>query len=939
MPGPAAPAYPQSFTFAQPPGMAPPPFSTPYTPPAAQGGASLSRGTVPSAPLAQSPLSQMAMPIPVPGNPGLFYIPHHYGQPQPLMQTSPVFHNTETVELAAPLTADSETTPKDDHDLPNYCFQCQQWHSSKKDQEQAHAAFQTQSGSTPTPQTVQLGKTASESMGEDAFAARMSQAIKEAVASEFESRNMSPRCSCGESLEDHRHESNTHHRLKQLGSRDLKPDIRDDTGFKYPRRHSGVSSLGRKYAQAYVQESRSATPSDARAWYDAFTDLDPDEVRAQSGSDLTTVFSDMTVRDYKHVDRGKLRKSFSREYEADDYSSEDKNSEENTGLPLKYLPSRYPNPPARNKKDPKKHEKPSTKKSRTENIANLEAEAPKRQHKNTSGRSQRDTLRQRGETEKELEREPDKTPKKQGLSKGVTRTREKAGVDSPSPMPDKTISPTTADAQAAVLAYAQWYAETHGIGQYFVRNLEASMFPTNAASSPGYHRYDTQQYQPTKATERSLSSNKSKTSVSNPPVSTVVCDDQSDNGSISSSDRSPDESSTKSDGTVRENRRHNTRPSDQGSSIRGGSICYSSPTSSDLERITNFLLQRKIQFLQSMTPRKKTTNQGSSETHENIVDEERETQQKNPLPAILHPTKRDTEPSPLVLERARRRYSLILDENSQSLKYVPAEVATAEKPLVNVHLGKAPTPISASHRQHPYFQPEVETVIDEDHPECQTEWTWDRKLGAYVNTSTNRLRLSTETPVGISEHEYEKLKSKLSTTQVKDTIDSPVRTEGGEVSVFDYQVGQLPEIKGLLQSTNEGGHEEKIDMQEGDDDGWEDECEQGDASDIRSEYGSYVSELLSELVSGKYSDVISGMYSDANTEITGFPGIDSTTDESRMSGYVSDGTMDIILSAIEKGKKQRRQKRGREGGERQSGGVKLYSRGSGDFMVSATRPK
>lgn len=836
------------------------------------------------------------------------------------------------------------TIPKEDHDRPQYCFQCQQWHSSKKDQEQAHATLHIQRDSTPAPEAVQLGGKASGSMDENAFAARMSQAIKEAVAAEFDSRNMPPRGSYEQYLDDHGHQSPTHHRPRQMGSRNPDPDIKDDIDYisRHPRRHIGVSSMGRKYTQASVQESRSTTPSDARAWYDAFTDLDPDEVRAESESDLTAVFSDMTILDYKHGNRKKLRKAYNREYKADDCSSEGNNSEEDTGLPLKYLPSRYPNPLSGNRKislldrsqGQAKYEKSSTRKTKSEDTANREAETTRRQHQNISGRPQRDTLEQGNENEKEIKREVEKTPKKQkqqDFNKGGTKARVKADEPSPSPTPTKTTSPTTADAHAAVLAYAQWYAETHGIGQSFVRNLEASMSVTNQASSPGYYHHNTKKYRPTKAMEHLLSSNPPETCPSSPSAGNAMCVDQSNDDSTSPSDCSLDESSTKSDRTVRANRQkgRTTRSPDQRGSIRGGSMA---PSSSGHERITKFLLQRGLQSLQSTTPpRNKTTNPESSQTHENTIDEKRGTQQQTPPVAILRPIQTDTEPSPLVLERTRRWYSLILDQNSQSLKSVPADVATTSG---NGRLNKSPTTILPSQRLRPYFQPKVETVIDEYHPGCQSDWTWDREFGAYVNTGTNQLRPSTDTPGGVSEQgpRCEKLGSNLSTTQFKDTVDAPARSEDGEVSVFDYQVDELPEIQGLPQSTNELGDSQRIDMQEGDDDGWEDE---GNARDSDSDDG-YLSELLSELVSGKYSDVVSGIYSDADTEITVPPGVDSTG-KPRVNGYISDETMDIILSAIERGKKQKREKREREGGERQSGCGRLYSRGNGDFMGLATR--
>ena len=167
-------------------------------------------------PLVASPMqsSMQPTPIPVPGNPGLFYIPQAYGQPQPfshLPYVSPP--GSERLEACAlqpeGSLAEPEVAPTPMQEEPFWCFQCQQWHKSKEAQDQAHAAFQPQV-------SLRLEKAQPNTQGglgadEGDLAAKINQAIKEAVAAEFASRNMLSRGTYQDAVGEHKQYSNAEH--------------------------------------------------------------------------------------------------------------------------------------------------------------------------------------------------------------------------------------------------------------------------------------------------------------------------------------------------------------------------------------------------------------------------------------------------------------------------------------------------------------------------------------------------------------------------------------------------------------------------------------------------------------------------------------------------------------------------------------------------------
>ena len=985
----------------------------------------------------QSPMKPT--PIALPGNPGLFYIPQTYSQPQPfshLPYVSPP--DSERLEALVPQPEGSPAEPEvalipsiPILEEPFWCFQCQQWHKSKEAQDQAHAVFQ--SLVSPRPETAQPTTQGTLSTSEGGLAARMSQAIKEAVAAEFAARNM-PRAYQDTAAEYRQYNSpktGSRRQEREWGNdyversrgygerpRDYGEPSRDYEGhYRHGPDYKEADPQQRRYRTPYIEleYSRSSTPADARAWRDANTDLDPDEIRAETDSMVSATFSDMTIQDYKPDRRGNNGNTKYKSYGADESSSEANGSEEDTGLPLKYLPSPYPSMPTPRSSS---HAQSNSKKDRRQS----ERSEPDPQQGQTTLKLEEDQLRQMSlrrhhrESFQDDDEPPKQRPRGEKPPRGIQQEQQnlqkvQKAMEDPRRTPSKvshasskTAPPSTVEAEAAVLAYAQWYAQTYGVDSSFVTNLQSSMISTSSAVSvKPYDRHNisslaktTPKRVPVPQPSGASTEARSVANTRDPPAPSEDC--MSVYGGYSAS-----ESSWKSENTVKcEGPKHTSNHESVTSSLRGGRTEYSSPASSEyLEPLMRYLQQARVEasgepHLGAVPPKAKTIESDTTDVRgdkkaRNVL------RPVTPPATVLAPVKPEAEPSPLVLERSRRQYSLVLDQNSQALQpvtvvepdgtptkkgkggeccsnrenegsptterrrreYTKSEELSpcAKGIVVKVHSttertypmrepaglndlittaqnvrqenhGQKPAHRSKSSTQTkpypPLPRPTIETIPDDYDTKCSEGWTWDTKLGGYVNINYNNLDSGAEKfMAGSRELENDNLEHEL-----RRTTRTPCNTERGQdgdaqSSVFDFQLEKFSDDE------SDPGNKEY------NEDDWEDEePEEEDseyASDTDSEQ-SYTDEVLLELLSdGKYSDVVSGMFSDVDTEVTTFPGADGDRvvgppRDLRTRNSYETGTSAQFRNqrgeiGDEKGRKCRR-----EGGERQAGGGNSYGR-------------
>lgn len=150
-------------------------------------------------------------------------------------------------------------------------------------------------------------------------------------------------------------------------------------------------------------------------------------------------------------------------------------------------------------------------------------------------------------------------------------------------------------------------------------------------------------------------------------------DDTSLNGGYSAS-----EHSLKSENTVkRGGPKHRSNQESATSSLRGGRTGYSSPASSEnLEPLMRYLKQTPVKSLVKahLLFKAKTLE---SDTADVKKEARKVTQPAIPPAKVITPVKPEVEPSLLVLERSRRQYSLVRDEDSQALKPVVAAESTS----------------------------------------------------------------------------------------------------------------------------------------------------------------------------------------------------------------------------------------------------------------------
>ncbi|KAF8421385.1 hypothetical protein EV426DRAFT_672300 [Tirmania nivea] len=709
-PGQAAPnilpgyGYPQTFHH-HPTRMVP--FS-PYT------GSGVPQGTLshPTMPSIASPMQSpmQPIPIPVPGNPGLFYIPQTYKQPQPLSHSPNVSPPvSEWLKASAPLPegspAEPEVAPATMQEEPFWCFQCQQWHKSKEAQDQAHAVLHPQV--SPRPETAQPNTQGGFGTNEGDLAARMSQAIKEAVAAEFASRNMPPRGAYQEAVAEPQYSNPDYsprtpaadprsyglewgndyrERPRVYGERprDYRERLRDYEGhYRYGLDYKEADSQQQRYRAPYDEQSRSTTPADARAWRDANSGLDPDEIRAETDSMVSAGFSEMTIQDFKRDSQGNNGNTKYKSYAAEEYSSESNGSEGDTSLPLKYLPSPYPNistwkkgnhSQSNSKKDRRQSKRSELDRQQARATESEEAQlqqiAPRRRLRE-SFQDDDETPKQRPRSEKPHRGTQQEQPKVEKAMEESQITTSKS-----SNSPTKTAPPSVVKAQAAILAYAQWYTQTYGLDPSFITNLQASMASTFSAVSVKPH--DRHQATSKETSKRVPSPQPSETSTEARYVAnTEDLQAPLEDGTSVHDGYSVSEHSWKSENTVkrRGSKNSSNRESATGS-LRGGRTGYSSPDSLEyLEPLRRYLQQARVKdsrkpHLAAVPPKSKTTQSDTADMRGEKKKARMVTQLATPTVTVLTPAKPEVEPSHLVIERSRRQYSLVFDK---ALKPVTAE--------------------------------------------------------------------------------------------------------------------------------------------------------------------------------------------------------------------------------------------------------------------------
>lgn len=691
-----------------PPGMVHPYFMPPYAPAAGSGGmmsylpSVANEGAIPPAAMTTAsvqtpPLHQNSTPIPVPGHPGLFYFPpphgHGYPNSQPManhFSVPPTISVTPSRQMDFPVLR-AEAATANAPDEPVYCFQCQKWHATREAQEQAHAASHAEAGTTTEPASLNHG---SVSVNEDALAARMNQAIKDAVAGEFALRQNTSTSKYIKHARGSRHPSSSQNDRRVSDSGRHKRRDWENSHDDHSRPSTQYRDTGSRGTKYMGPESRCTTPSDARAWRDAFSDLDPDEVRAETDTMVSANYSDMTIQDYHH-DR---RNSRNRRRPSNDSSSVAGNSEEeeDTGLPLKYLPSKYPTTSnysaqySRDSQSQRKEERqkysapPSTKHTKSHEVKSAERQIPKTRRHESKKEWAKDTSNKGAPGRQEPEKHhptAEKPAKRQSNSASLVT---------------QVAAPTPTEAEHAVLAYARWYAETYGVDPAFITKLQSAMSTNSPAPSTRANDGHGKQGKPTDFR----------------PVA------ETEHFSVQQSEKSAKISSPKSGNTAKQKKK---RVSPKKADMKGGNTGTISPAL-HLESLSQ--TQRAVASKGQPVPLQ-TKNGLSYQTISRSTGRKpaTNTQQPNevtPPATFIKPVTVGADPSPLILEQ-RNRYKEWVAAVNGGCRPQPVETERSEQKA-----SSSSEPVA-----NRVSKAIAETIVD-DYTR-RTEKVWDHMNGGYVD--------------------------------------------------------------------------------------------------------------------------------------------------------------------------------------------------------------